>query len=269
MRLNTSTSLFVASSLFCLGSSLPFFPRSVALEPRATYSVVPVDGGSAATTDSAGQGEVTIVKTIVQSPTPTTQTVIETDTLPPTTDIIISTQTVEGSKTTQTVDVTLTPSATPVTVTATEYSVIDISAPTTIVLPPTATPSQLSTGGSKTATSNTNTIPETTPSPIKSTSSTADSTTPASPPSSSTLETSYTSTFTTPTSPASVSAASYDNGQWHTTYPTWSNGTATLRTAATPLQTTPPFSRDLSGSEESGVLTAVLRFFRRFSSGIL
>ncbi|KAE8445787.1 hypothetical protein EG329_012845 [Mollisiaceae sp. DMI_Dod_QoI] len=273
MRLHFSTTLFVASSLLCLGSSLPFFPRKAALEPRATYSVVPVDGGSAAPTNTAGQGEVTIVKTVVETPTPATQTIIETDTLPPTTDIIISTQTVAGPETTQTVDITLTPVATPTTVTATEYSVIDISTPTTIVLPPTATTSQTSTKSSELAAppnTSTNTAPTISVPKTTISSTTADLSLSATASASSTAKNSNTSSITTSIPLASASTASYDNGQWHTTYPTWSNGTATLRTAATSVQTAPPFPTELEGRmvEDLQALETLSQFFRRSFAGL-
>lgn len=276
MRVSTSRSLFVASTFFCLGSSLPFFPRKNEINRRATYSVVPVDGGAAATTNTAGQGEVTIVKTIVETPAPATQTIVKTDTLPPTTDTIISTQTIEGQKTTQIIQVTVTPTATAVTITATEYSVINIGGPTTIVLPPTTTTSpatQVSPASSRSAESSSSTTDKTSPALTTTTSQTSHSTTSSSTTTSlpaiavsttsapSTLETSYTSTYTY----ATTSTSAYDNGQWHTTYPPWSNATATLRMASTPVQSTLPFPTDLAGgvADDLAGFRALFQFFRR------
>ncbi|KAJ5047147.1 uncharacterized protein L3040_002989 [Drepanopeziza brunnea f. sp. 'multigermtubi'] len=123
MRLNTSTpSLFAVSSLFCFVSSLPLVSRRPYLlqprERRATYSIVPVDGGQ--------QPAAMIVQTIVVTQPPLT--FVETDdiTLPPITNFVVSTKIFEGPKTTLTILLTATPApAKP------KYSIIDIIPPPT------------------------------------------------------------------------------------------------------------------------------------------
>jgi hypothetical protein len=190
MHLNRSPpALFAISSLLSLGSSLPL------LEPlvrRATYSVVPVDGGSAASTAASGGGDSIIYETIFVTQTPAPKTIIETDTAQ-VTDYVVSTQTVQLSGTVQTLLVTVTPPTT--TVTATGYSIIDV------------TQSQVTITTTPTLSSSTSSVVLTA--------------------SSSSLETS--------SSTLQTSSHSYDNGQWHTYYPVWnaSSTSTTLQTAAT------------------------------------
>ncbi|CZT02277.1 uncharacterized protein RAG0_09510 [Rhynchosporium agropyri] len=264
MRLNTSTpTLFALSSLFCFGSSLPFLSgRSPVLEPpmqRAPYAVVPVDGGPAATDD--GSPIAIITKTIVQTPAPVT--IEETDkvTLPPATNVYVSTKIIEGPILTQTVLVTITNS--PVaktetaTTTATKYAVIDVSPPpvTTVIPPPAASstpsttpqapppvpnPSTASSIATTPSSSPTEPIPAT---PTQTTSASTTSSNPVASPTSTSLQ-SQPSGLTTTSIPSatapctetstssssdtvSTSATSYDNGQWHgnTGYPSWSNST--------------------------------------------
>ncbi|KAH8789200.1 hypothetical protein BGZ57DRAFT_878642 [Hyaloscypha finlandica] len=181
MHLNRSTpARFALFSLLSFGSSLPFHFLEP-LDRRATYSVVPVDGGSAAPTEGSGQGDATIYRTIIvtATPAPATKTIIETDTAE-NIDYIISTQTVQLSGTVRTILVTITPPA--ATITKTGYSIIDVSA------------SQVTS--------------TTTPSP--SSSSTIPTT-------SASLETSSSSIKTFQSS--STSSHSFDDGQWHTYYP--------------------------------------------------
>jgi hypothetical protein len=208
MHLSRSTpALFAISSLFCLSSSLPFN----FLEPlvrRATYSVVPVDGGSAASTAANGAGDVTVHDTIIITESPATKTIIHTDTAE-ITDYIISTQTVQLSGTVQTVLVTVTPPA--ATVTTTGYSIIDVI------------PSQVTI----------------TTTPILSSSSTITPT----PSSSSSLTLSISSS----SSSLETSSHTYDNGQWHTYYPAWNASTTAIPSqtaAATPDAATPTRAPD-------------------------
>ncbi len=251
MRLNTSTPiLFALSSLLQLGSSLPFFHRRAALvEPlvrRATYSVVPVDGGPSPTAANGSPDDTaTVVETIVQTQTPaTTETIIETDniTLPPTTDYVASTRTVPGSKTTQTIVVTLTPSAS--TTTTTDYSVIDVN-PTVTTTDAPAPPAILSTSASISSSLEPSSAPTTTATSASSSATSSSTISEAE-----SVSTSYTPTvvvspststsspsFTTPTSTSSKPA--YDNGQWHTYYPTWSNSTRTATPVVKSAEATP------------------------------
>ncbi|KAK0100126.1 hypothetical protein ONS95_008466 [Cadophora gregata] len=261
MRLNTSTpTLFAVSSLFCFGSSLPFLsqrvPVLVPLVRRATYSVVPVDGGPAAT--DAGSPQATIVTTIIHTPAPVT--IVETDnvTLPPVTDIVVSTKIIEGPKTTQNIVVTITQTSDPTTATttATEYSIIDVSSPpVTVVIPVPASSSALSTTStsvtvssessstSVAALSSSSKLSCSKSSPTTSTSTStsslaispstpitsANSSSSAITSSASSAQTTSVETYSTSISSVVVSTSTptYDDGQWHTYYPTWSNATGT------------------------------------------
>jgi hypothetical protein len=211
MHLNRSTpARFALFSLLSFGSSLPFHFLEP-LDRRATYSVVPVDGGSAASTGGSGQGDATIYKTIIitATPAPATKTIIETDTAE-NTDYIISTQTVQLSGTVRTILVTVTPPA--ATITKTGYSIIDVSA-SQVTSTTTASPSSSST------------IPTT----------------------SASLETSSPSIETFPSS-FSTSSHSFDDGQWHTYYPAWNaSSTSITSQAATPtsVETTPTPTPDV------------------------
>lgn len=206
MHLNRSTSALAIFSLLSLASSLPFN----FLEPlvrRATYSVVPVDGGSAASTGAAGQGDATIYETIIVTAAPATKTLVDTIAI---TDYIVSTEIVQLSGIVQTVLVTVTPPA--ATVTTTGYSIIDVSA-SQVTITTTASPS-LSSSSSTTLSA---ASVSTTLSPS------------AAPATTSSLES---------------SSHTYDNGQWHTYYPSWnasstsivSQPPATTSFAATPTQ---------------------------------
>jgi hypothetical protein len=219
----SAPALFALSSLSSLGSSLPFH----FLDPlvrRATYSVVPVDGGSAATTAANGKGDVTIYITENSAP----KTIIETDTVA-VTDYLVSTKTIQQSGTVETVLVTITPPA--ATVTTTGYSIIDVTpAQVTVTAAPSPSSSSVSTIESSTASS----------SIVASTSSTSSSSVVTPAPS-----TNSTSTRSTISSSLSTSSHTYDNGQWHTYYPAWnasstaipSQAAATASGAATPTQT--------------------------------
>ncbi|PMD48829.1 hypothetical protein L207DRAFT_505862 [Hyaloscypha variabilis F] len=205
MHLYRSTStLFAVSSLLSLASSLPFkFLESLAR--RATYSVVPVDGGSAAST-TAGQGDATIYETIVVTAAPATKTIIDTD-------YTVSTQIVQLSGTVETVLVTVTPPA--ATVTTTGYSIIDVSA-SQVTITTTASPSSSSSATDTPSAASSSTTPSPSPAPA-----------------------------ITSSSFLATSSHTYDNGQWHTYYPSWNASTtsiisqlpATTSVAATPTQT--------------------------------
>ncbi|KAE9376644.1 hypothetical protein N431DRAFT_435896 [Stipitochalara longipes BDJ] len=205
MYLDKSVSaLFAISSLLPLASSLPFN----FLEPlarRATYSVVPVDGGSAASTAN-GQGDATIYETIVVTAAPATKTIIGTD-------YVVSTQIVQLSGTVQTVLMTITSPA--ATVTTTGYSIIDVSA-SQVTITTTASPSSSSSVTNTLSAISISTTPSPSPAPA-----------------------------TTSSSSLETSSHSYDNGQWHTYYPSWNASSTSViqqvptmtSVAATPTQT--------------------------------
>ncbi|KAH6678088.1 hypothetical protein B0J14DRAFT_581865 [Halenospora varia] len=296
MHLNTSNSaLFALSCLFSLTSTLPLSPRKIeVLEPlvrRATYSVVPVDGGSAPSVTTIKGSPSTILSVITEVETPPPTTIIQTDkiTLSPTTDHVVTTQTLPATASTETDVVTITPSA--VTVTKTGYSIIDINSPTTTVqvTAPAPTTSQPSISNTPVSPSNTiapvvsssqafsvapppttsstattslekpsrATIPTTSTISISTTlvtSTTSSSTgstitsgsSPSSTPSNVAESTSTTLASTTPLATISSSSAIptssssiFDNGQWHTTYPAWSNSTGTATIPPQSAQATP------------------------------
>jgi hypothetical protein len=224
----SAPALFALSLLSSLGSSLPFHFLDP-LARRATYSVVPVDGGSAATTAASEKGDVTIY--ITENPAP--KTIIETDTVS-VTDYLVSTKTIQLSGTVQTVLVTITPPA--ATVTTTGYSIIDVTpAQVTITATPSPSSSSVSTITSSTASSST----------VTSTSSTSSSAVVTPAPSTNWTSKVLIIPSTTPSSSLATSSHTYDNGQWHTYYPAWnasstavpSQAAATASGAATPTQT--------------------------------
>ncbi|KIN01797.1 hypothetical protein OIDMADRAFT_179106 [Oidiodendron maius Zn] len=239
---SSSTALYAFSSLFLLAASLPFSPDrvtiSASLIKRATYSVVPVDGGSTAT-GNGGLPVVTVLETITQVPVPATTTVFETDTLPPVT---------KSSETTKTVVVSV--SSPPTTVTETSYSTISFKASSVTIETPGPTASTYTGSATHSISPNTTIIPASTYSTtLLNTSSRQSgytSTTITLLGSNATITATFQTstsngavTITTPTSPTGPSDVSipgvttmltstsatktYDNGQWHTTYPPWNS----------------------------------------------
>ncbi|CAL3963534.1 unnamed protein product [Diplocarpon coronariae] len=318
MRLNSSTAiLFALSSFFCFGSPLPFFftraNAPVFLERRASYSVVPVDGG---------QPAVTVVRTVVQTQAPVT--IIETDnvTLPPVTNVVVTTKVVESPKTPQTILVTVTQDH----ATATEYSIIDVTPPPLTIIfsvPVAATPDSKSTGSSSSASkqiaapsvpvyvkptssivSSATLAPTTSslrasptksataiweilpsaslPSPeslssivssatlLSSTSKTLfspqksnASSAPTASVGSATLSSSRSlpSTFSTSYTDTTTSTTTYDNGKWHTHYPSWSNAT---RKNLETLPSLTPKRSDLAAEKSAMAGHGVPAFLKSF-----
>ncbi|RFU32149.1 hypothetical protein B7463_g4160, partial [Scytalidium lignicola] len=216
MQLCTAERSLVFLPLFlALGWALPFKAEDNAhadqLQRRATYSVVAVDGGSAPTS-SESQVPTTIFQTITKPAVPITTTVVEVDvsTLPGTTDVIVSVQTIKD------------------TTTVTSYSIVDVKIP-----PVTVTKVSVVSAVPSTSTTSSIVLPSTTATTSPTTpSSSFSSTTPV-------ISTSYTSTLTSstsqttsistaPVSTFSTTTQSFDNGQWHTSYTHWSNTTATF-----------------------------------------
>lgn len=144
--------LFALCSLFSSASALPFFPhllqRDTTLVPRASYSVVPVDGGSpTAGAANQPQATVTVIQTVVS---PSTQlvphTIVETDIVPAGTATVFATTTVIGDATLETVVVTALPPATTVVV----PSIVYVATPLTETLMVTTTTSATTTATPKT-----------------------------------------------------------------------------------------------------------------------
>lgn len=193
-------------------------PRFHAVRPRETYSVVPIDGGTSTTQKTTtvsiittATQDITITATPTQSESETTKTVTETDisvvpieTTSPVT--IIETQTVTADDS-STISSTDSPSQTSASITPSITPSLSSTSQ-----PPSSVSSTSAVGASTTtlAPSSTYTIPETlsTVSPTSSLSVPAVITQVPTP-----------STFLTSTT------TSYDDGQWHTTYPAW-NGTS-------------------------------------------
>lgn len=274
MRLTTSTSSFASTVLTLLslsqsqfGTALPFFHRRStplrALLPRATYSVVAVDSGPAPT---EGAQEVTVTRTAVQTIPPKTKTLTRTDSvvLPDTT--IVTTSTLESPKSTQTLVVTVTPSV--AATTETKYSVIDVypttstantasestsastlqpaiqtpAAPVAVVSPQTSltttSPIPAPTQTPSTTSAIFSSYPILDPAAASSSSSSSHVTTTTSSTLSITSSASNTALVTSSPSPSSTSSQTFDDGQWKTYYPTWSNSTRTATSAISSVQPT-------------------------------
>ncbi|KAH8591602.1 hypothetical protein B0O99DRAFT_267239 [Bisporella sp. PMI_857] len=227
MKAAISLSFFALPSLFLLCDSLPFVPRQ--LEPlvrRAAYSVVPVDGGPAAATGDDGlPAPVTIKQTVTHS-SPTTTTITRTEKPLPTTEYV--TTSVEAPESTETLIVSVTQSVTasPRVVTTTRYSVINVIPLSTTVEIPAPLPTTSESSPSLSATSGESTPTQSLPtSSISSLISTEASFTTAIATSASSINISNISTGVL--SSTATTTATYDDGQWHTTYPSWSNTTRT------------------------------------------
>jgi hypothetical protein len=196
-------------SMFLLSAALPFFPHprdpqpEPLMIPRASYSVVPVDGGAPSPTAGASSiSTTTVIEIITQTPIlQTTLTIVSTEIVPAGTETLTSTATVTAQDTTELYVVTVTPAAATVTVTAAGQQTVTVTSPTaTEYVSATAT-------SSVTASIHTG-LPNST----------------------------YTST--TITAASSPISSTYDDGLWHTTYPVWSNSSSVTVSARTPLPTT-------------------------------
>ncbi|KAL2019298.1 hypothetical protein VTK56DRAFT_9765 [Thermocarpiscus australiensis] len=220
MHLNWATPLLSAVSFSMTCLSLPFnehrLPRPHGLELRATYSVVPIYGGSgpggSGSSDGSGSGSgpgsgqekpsggaltVTVVETL---PARTSfHTIYKTS--PPVTDRV--TDTVIITKTIQIVNVAETTSSTAIT-SLTRTTPMTSSQPTATRT--TLSPSSLA-------------APISTPIPSNLDCPTAISGSVKSP---------TTTVIPLHTASSSSSGTTYDNGIWHTSYPAW-NGTQVRR----------------------------------------
>lgn len=190
--------------------------RFHAIRPRETYSVVPIDGGSSTTQETTtvsvittATQDITVTATPTSSENETTKTVTETDisvvpveTTSPVTIIETKTVTAEASSTTSS---TISPSQTLTSI----ISSITPSSSTTTLLPSSSSISSVWPSTTTLAPSSTYTIPGS----LSTLSPTSSLSVPV------VTQFPTTSTFLTSTT------TSYDDGQWHTTYPAW-NGTA-------------------------------------------
>ncbi|KAH8808168.1 hypothetical protein F5884DRAFT_791335 [Xylogone sp. PMI_703] len=240
--------LLFLPSLLSVGLALPFKAEDNGqvehLLRRATYSVVPVDGGSSST-PSDSPVPTTVFQTITKPAVPITTTVIETDvlTLPGTTEVIISVQTIEDTSTAIVTSYSVVDIFTP-TVTVTELSVVSPTrsiSTSSIVTPSTTSPHGLSSATTVSVTTSSPKLSVTTPIITTSCTSTL------------TLGTSSEGSISTPhSSIPSTTSHTFDNGQWHTTYSHWSNTTATaastFRSMATRVVDLPPNSIPIDNS---------------------
>lgn len=191
--------------------------RFHAIRPRETYSVVPIDGGSSTTQETTtvsvittATQDITVTATPTSSDSETTKTVTETDisvvpveTTSPVTIIETQTVTAQASSTTSSI---ISPSQTSTSITP---STTSLSSPTSSLLPSSSSTSSVGASMTTLAPSSTYTIPE--------------SLSTLSP--SSSLSVPVVTQVPTPSTFLTSTTTSYDNGQWHTTYPAW-NGTA-------------------------------------------
>ncbi|KAK3318690.1 hypothetical protein B0H66DRAFT_558030 [Apodospora peruviana] len=236
MRVNWGNpSIFLSISvIFESCYSLPLneqrVPQPNVLAPRATYSVVPINGGRPSSGPGSGSGSgsgqgnpaVTVVHTVVETAPPKTsiQTVYKSS--PPTTDTVFVTKTVPI--------VPIQPN--PTTTTTIIYAASSTSTSPTAV--PATSAITISTTSS-TISLQTSTLPV----------SSLTSSLPISYPSlglatPSTIVASIIASSATTSPPlqtssgvSSSSSSTYDDGMWHTTYPAW-NGTSLARRQTRP-----------------------------------
>ena len=134
MRCTIFNQALLVSLLFGFQAcALPFaLSHNLAVEQvfrRAPYSVVAVDGGK----DAKGAGSTTVrsPEKSTNAAAAITKTIIETEvtTLPPSTDVVMSTQIIDGPEITQTMVVTVTAPGSESTILADGYSIVDVAAP--------------------------------------------------------------------------------------------------------------------------------------------
>ncbi|KAI2629625.1 hypothetical protein GGR54DRAFT_585866 [Hypoxylon sp. NC1633] len=228
MHLNLLVSLlFTSLSLHTTSLALPFIAgrkeSPMPLAPRATYSVVPIDGSTDGSSTTQASG--TTIQTVLVTPTPSTKTVTESS--PPATDTIIitanpTTRTVATTVSVVDIQSTTNVVATTVTDDGDSSSTISFSTMEPTITPTTALSTTSTTGSSSTSPTLSSTIGTLAPLPTET------------PPQYTSFNTASTTTVETTSVPIPSSSwsssASYDDGLWHTTYPPW-NATVTRRFA--------------------------------------
>ncbi|KAK3167385.1 hypothetical protein OEA41_010512 [Lepraria neglecta] len=258
MQIRSVLLVYLFSSLSLLSHAFPLIPQEPptksALRRRVAYSVVAVDGGSAATSPTANGNPV---QTIIQTSDQTETVTALASTPLPSTEIVVSTIMVNESQPAKTVDVSITkvttkafsPTSPPsskvvnaddaapfptvdfVTKTSTALTTVDCtsSSSSTFSTSSTAMPTTTS------KISLTTIVPSTPPQYAKPGTETgapaeAGWVAPAGllPPPSSTL----TSYITQPT----TTSKTYDDGMWHTTWRTW-NATSTMPSSSSTTAT--------------------------------
>ncbi|MCJ1438474.1 hypothetical protein MMC27_007864 [Xylographa pallens] len=217
MKLLFSSSVLVIAYYLVLGNALPFVSqnhdRVQPKQKRVPYSVVPVDGGSTA---PATQAPATVTRTVTQSSESVDTITISKSVFDTLTQTITSTIVINEPAVATTVLLTIASTVTP------SISIVNPSQPTeTVVIPAVPGPGSLVLSStipvsSTLSTSTTSTVftPFTTASMTSITTSL------------SSLQASATLSATLNQSQPTISSTTYDNGQWHTTYPCW-NATST------------------------------------------
>ncbi|MCJ1253209.1 hypothetical protein MMC24_001020 [Lignoscripta atroalba] len=225
MHLARFSPILALSSFALLTHALPLngqnHDRQQGKQRRAHFSVVDVDGGSAATSEVL---PTTVVKTVTQSSDTTKTVTVPASTLPPSTQTVFSATIVSAPKPVTTVLVTVSQEPSSALLSASSPTVVAVNPAPTSESPAVPLGQRPEVGSSSevsiTQPANTSAISTATTSPSESTEM-ATSTTPFS-----IIE----SPTTTPT---------YDNGMWHTTYPSW-NTSSTSTFMATLLPTASP-----------------------------
>ena len=244
MQVKSLFLVFTLSSFSLFSHAFPLIPQAPARQPalrrRVAYSVVAVDGGSAATSSSPN---APVVTTIIQTSDQTETVTAPPTTLPPSTETITSTAILTTSEPAKTVDVSVTQSPDPMS-----YQVVNADesspSPTTSYITETFTVSSsvncissTSTESStltstSTSVSNHGTTPVISPGTIPGAEPAIITTAPAEagwvapsgllPPS---------SAITTSSTHSTTTSKTYDDGMWHTTWRVW-NATSTIPTTS-------------------------------------
>ena len=227
MHISSSLCLLFLSTFINVVSTLPFSAQNrdtqQIKQKRVPYSVVPVNGGSTVITTQAE----TVTKTVTVSPT----------TVDALTATVVSTVLLSEAAAATTILITISGGYLTTTSASTSpsFSIVNPSQPTETVVIPVIGPGPISISSS----SGTASLSQP-PTPfLPDTTSTLSASTPTTP---SILSTIYISIFEPSTTisygPQLTSTTkTYDNGLWHTTYPSWNATYSTTSTSGTLLPT--------------------------------
>jgi hypothetical protein len=225
--------LSATTALVTTCKGLPLEPRAAdsdALAPRATYAVVPIDGG-ASRGGSPGSGSgpgwgdaaITVVTTVTSLPVttrpnaPTDVPIVDIEQQPKTTTKVVyveqTTSATTSTTSTTSTSTTSTTSATSATSTTTSSSASSVQTTTVETADTSSLPSTVPTTARATTT-------------MPASSSTVSTTTP-------TIPATTTPPAVLPTIATASTSTTYDDGMWHTFYPPW-NGTKLNRRASRP-----------------------------------
>ncbi|KAK0513175.1 hypothetical protein JMJ35_004161 [Cladonia borealis] len=244
MRVKSLFLVFTLSSYSLISHAFPLIPQAPARQPalrrRVAYSVVAVDGGSAAASSSAN---APVVTTIIQTSDQTETVTAPPITLPPSTETITSTAILTTLEPAKTVDVSVTQSPGPVA-----YQVVNADesspSPSTSYITETFTASSSVNSKSSTSTkTSTLTSTSTSISTLSTTPAISSATIPGAEPAIITTAPAQagwvapagllppSSTITTYSTHSTTTSKTYDDGMWHTTWRVW-NATSTTPTTS-------------------------------------